>query len=132
MARGVNKVIVIGYLGKDPEIKYTTSGLAVCNFSVATSESYSSRNGEDQERTEWHRIQAWGRLAEACGKYLAKGRQVYVEGSIRTNSFEDRDGVKRYYTNIIAREVQFLSGLEAAINAGHVEEPEPNEEDIPF
>ena len=111
MARGINKVILIGNLGADPEMKYTASGTPLCNFRLATSESFKDRDGNQQERTEWHRITAWGRLAEICGQYLSKGRQVYVEGSIRTRSWDDqKTGEKRYMTEIVAREVQFLGG----------------------
>lgn len=109
MARGINKAIIVGNLGMDPELKYTSSGTAVCSFSMATSESFKDRDGQQQERTEWHRVVVWGKLAEICGQYLSKGRQVYVEGSIRTNTWDD-NGVKRYRTEINAREVQFLGG----------------------
>lgn len=109
MARGVNKVILVGNLGQDPEMKYTAGGTALCTFSVATSENFNDREGNPQERTEWHRIVVWGKLAEICGQYLSKGRQVYVEGSLRTSTWDD-NGSKRYRTEINAREVQFLSG----------------------
>ena len=108
MARGVNKVILVGNLGRDPEMKYTAGGTALCKFSLATSEVFNDREGNQQERTEWHNIVAWGKLAEICGQYLSKGRQVYVEGSLRTRSWEDQTGNKRYTTEINAREVQFL------------------------
>ena len=111
MARGVNKVILIGNLGADPEMKYTASGTPLCNFRLATSETFKDRDGNQQERTEWHRVTVWARLAEICGQYLAKGRQVYVEGSIRTRSWDDQNtGEKRYMTEIVGREVQFLGG----------------------
>ncbi len=106
----VNKVIIVGRLGQDPELKYTPSGAAVCNFSVATSENWSDRDGQRQERTEWHRIVVWGKQAENCNQYLAKGRQVYLEGSLQTRSWEAKEGGKRYTTEIIARTVQFLGG----------------------
>ena len=106
----VNKVIVLGRLGQNPELKYTPSGAAVCNFSCATSESWTDRNGQKQEKTEWHRVVVWGKLAELCNQYLAKGRQVYVEGSLQTRSWEDKNGVKRYTTEINARTIQFLGG----------------------
>lgn len=108
MARGVNKVILVGNLGRDPEMKYTAGGTALCKFSLATSEVFNDREGNQQERTEWHNIVAWSKLAEICGQYLSKGRQVYVEGSLRTRSWEDQNGNKRYTTEINAREVQFL------------------------
>ena len=110
MARGINKVILIGNLGADPELKYTAGGTAVCKFRIATSETFKDRDGNQQERTEWHRITAWGKLAEICGQYLSKGRQVYVEGSLRTNMWEDQQGNKRYSTEIVVRDVQFLGG----------------------
>lgn len=111
--RGVNKVTIIGNVGSDPEMKYTASGQAVANFSVATNESWTSKDGQKQERTEWHRIVAWGRLAEICGQYLSKGRPVYIEGSIRTRQWEDKEGNTRYTTEINARDLQFLgSGSE--------------------
>ncbi|KMY65788.1 single-stranded DNA-binding protein [Desulfocarbo indianensis] len=110
MARGINKAILIGNLGADPEMKYTANGTALCTFRLATSETFNDRDGNQQERTEWHRVVAWGKLGEICGKYLAKGRQVYVEGSIRTRSWDDQDGNKRWMTEINARDVQFLGG----------------------
>ena len=110
MARGVNKVILIGNLGSDPELRYTGSGTAVCNFSLATSESYKDRDGNQVENTEWHRIVAWARLAEICGEYLKKGRQVYIEGQLQTRQWEDKDGNTKYTTEIKAREMQMLGG----------------------
>ena len=110
MARGVNKVILVGNLGSDPEIRYTGSGTAVCNFSLATSESYKDRDGNQVENTEWHRIVAWARLAEICGEYLKKGRQVYIEGQLQTRQWEDKDGNTKYTTEIKAREMQMLGG----------------------
>lgn len=112
-ARGVNKVILVGTLGKDPETRYTSAGAAICNFSMATNESWKDKNtGEKQERTEWHRVKAFGQLAEICGKYLKKGRQVYIEGSIRTDKYTDKQGVERYATDIIAATMQMLGGNE--------------------
>ncbi len=108
---GINKVIIVGNLGRDPEVSYIPSGAAVAKFSVATSETWKDKNsGEKKERTEWHRIVAWDKLGEICGKYLAKGRQVYVEGKLQTRSYEDKEGVKRYVTEIVAQDVQFLGG----------------------
>ena len=104
----VNKVILVGRLGKDPEVRYTTSGVAVTNFSLATSEFYKDRNGERQERTEWHNIVVWDRLAETCAKYLKKGRQVYIEGRLQTREYDDRDGNKRRITEIVATQMQML------------------------
>lgn len=103
----VNKVIVVGNLGKDPEVRQTGGGRAVCNFSVACSERFKDRDGNQQEKTEWVRIVAWGPLADNCGKYLARGRQVYVEGSLQTRSWE-KDGVTHYQTEVVARDVVFL------------------------
>src|SRR5512139_2557537 len=110
MAGGVNKVILVGNLGADPDMRYTPSGQGVCELRVATSESWNDKNGQRQERTEWHRVVVWGKRAEVCSKYLSKGRQVYVEGRIQTRTYDDKDGVKRYITEIIANDVQFLGG----------------------
>jgi len=105
---GVNKVILIGRLGKDPEVRYTPSGQAVANFSMATSENWTGKDGQKQERTEWHRIVVWGRLAELCKDYLRKGRQVYIEGKLQTRSYDDKEGKKIYTTEVVANTVQFL------------------------
>jgi single-strand DNA-binding protein len=110
MAGGVNKVILVGHLGADPDMRYTPSGQGVCELRLATSESWNDKNGQRQERTEWHRIVVWGKRAEVCSKYLAKGRQVFVEGRIQTRTYDDKDGIKRYMTEIIANDVQFLGG----------------------
>lgn len=111
MARGVNKVILIGNLGADPETRYTASGAAITTVSLATSESWKDKQtGEAKERTEWHRVKFFGRLAEIAGEYLKKGRQVYVEGSIRTDKYTDKEGVERYSTDVIANEMQMLGG----------------------
>jgi single-strand DNA-binding protein len=105
----VNKVILLGRLGQDPELKYTPSGAAVCNFSMATSESWTDKStGQKQEKTEWHRIVVWGKLAELCNQYLSKGRQAFVEGRIQTRSWDDNNGNKRYTTEINANTVQFI------------------------
>lgn len=115
---GVNKVILIGNLGQDPEIRYMSDGTAVANFSLATSETWKDRQtGEKKERTEWHRIVAWRQLGEFCGKYLSKGRQVYVEGKLQTRSWE-KDGVTRYTTEIVASEVQFVGSANRDDSAG--------------
>ena len=110
MAGGVNKVILVGNLGADPDMRYTPSGQGVCELRIATSESWNDKNGQRQERTEWHRIVVWGKRAEVCSKYLSKGRQVFVEGRIQTRTYDDKDGNKRYITEIIAADVQFLGG----------------------
>lgn len=120
---GINKAILIGRLGSDPEVRYTPSGDAVANFSIATSEEWKDKtSGEKKERTEWHRIVAWRRLGEICGEYLSKGRQVYIEGRIQTRSWDDKNGVKRYTTEIVATDVQFLGGRDSA-DAGRPEGP---------
>ena len=140
---GINKAILIGRLGSDPEVRYTPSGVAVANFSIATSEEWKDRDtGEKKERTEWHRIVAWRRLGEICGEYLSKGKQVYVEGRIQTRSWDDRDGNKRYTTEIVATDVQFLGARDAADTArpqssaggGFQGPPGPGfeDDDIPF
>ncbi|MBC7464970.1 MAG: single-stranded DNA-binding protein [Bdellovibrio sp.] len=114
---GVNKVIVIGRLGNDPEMKAVGQGATVTRLSVATSENWVDKGGQKQERTEWHRIVVWGKLAEICGKYLSKGRQVYVEGRLQTRSWED-NGQKKYSTEIVASTVQFLgSNAEQGANS---------------
>lgn len=105
----VNKVILVGRLGKDPEIRSTPSGTSVAKFSLATDDRYTDRSGEKQERTEWHNIVVWGKLAEICGQYLRKGKLVYIEGSIRTDSWDDKEsGQKKYRTEIIANSMQML------------------------
>ncbi|RJQ57277.1 MAG: single-stranded DNA-binding protein [Desulfobacteraceae bacterium] len=142
----VNKVILIGNLGRDPEVRYTADGTAVANFSIATSFAWNDKaTGEKKETTEWHRIVAFGKLGERCGEYLAKGKQVYVEGRLQTRSWE-KDGVTRYSTEIVATDVRFLgsregSGQSRPAYGNHPEttpspapgysEP-PEDDDIPF
>jgi single-strand DNA-binding protein len=104
----VNKVILIGRLGRDPELRYTQGGQPVANFSLATNERWTSKDGEKQERTEWHRIVVWGKTAETCSEYLSKGRQIYVEGRLQTREWEDKEGNKRSTTEVNANTVQFL------------------------
>ncbi len=135
----LNKVMLIGYLGADPEIRYTPSGAAVANFRIATTEQWRSKEGEREERTEWHRIVAWRELGERCGEYLHKGSLVYIEGKIQTRDWEDRDGNKRYTTEIIAQRMQMLDRVAKAAEDVSVEErfapEEPAdlpEDDIPF
>ncbi len=106
----VNKAIIVGNLGKDPEVRFTQSGQAMARFSVATTDTWMDRENGRQERTDWHNIVVWGKQAETCGQYLAKGRQVYIEGSIRPRSYEDKEGNTRYTTDIVAQRVQFLGG----------------------
>ena len=110
MARGINKVILVGNLGNDPEVRYSQSGSALTTISVATSESWKDKDGNMQERTEWHRVKFFGRLAEIAGEYLKKGRQVYIEGRLRTEKYTDKAGVEKYSTDIIADEMQMLGG----------------------
>jgi single-strand DNA-binding protein len=111
MARGINKVIIVGNLGADPETRYTGSGTAITSLRIATSEAWTDKqSGEKQERTEWHRVKLFGKLAEIAGEYLKKGRQVYIEGSLRTDKYTDKDGIERYSTDIIANEMQMLGG----------------------
>ena len=139
----VNKVILIGRLGADPEIRYTPSGAEVATFRMATSESWTNKSGEKEERTEWHRIVAWRGLAKICGEYLNKGKLVYVEGRLRTRSWEDRDGNKRTTTEIEASDMKMLGGVGEASRKAKEAEPESappatkepatkEEEDIPF
>ena len=144
----VNKAILIGNLGRDPEVRYTPSGTAVANFSLATTENWTNKDGEKQSRTEWHRIEAWGRLGETCGEYLSKGSQVYIEGSIRTDEWEDQEGNKRQTTKIRAWRMQMLgsraqseplsnesfgSGSESSYNKpSDTDSIGPTEDDIPF
>ena len=110
MARGINKVILVGNLGQDPELRYTGTGTAVCNMRVATNEAYKDADGNMVEKTEWHSVVAWGRLGEICAEYLKKGSQVYFEGSLQTRSWDDKDGNTRYTTEIKVREMMMLGG----------------------
>jgi single-strand DNA-binding protein len=117
MARGINKVIIVGNLGNDPETRYTAGGTAITTLSIATSESWTDKqSGEKQERTEWHRVKIFGKLAEIAGEYLKKGRQVYIEGSLRTEKYTDKAGVEKYSTDIIASEMQMLGGNDGKPN----------------
>jgi single-strand DNA-binding protein len=118
MAQGINKAILIGNLGRDPELRYTQNGQAVANFTLATNESWTDKGGEKVERTEWHRVVAWGKVGELCAQYLSKGRTVYVEGRIQTREWEDKDGNKRSTTEINAQTVQFLGGMRGEADAG--------------
>jgi single-strand DNA-binding protein len=138
MARGLNKVTLIGNLGKDPELKYTNSGVAVATFSLATSDSWKDQEGNMQERTEWHNIVAWRKLAEICGQYLKKGSQCYIEGKIQTRTYNDKEGVKKYITEIVADQLLMLGGgggRQAAEPSDSIPMPEPapsKDEDLPF
>ncbi len=148
MARGINKVILVGNLGADPETRYMPSGGAVTNIRVATTDSWRDKeSGEQQERTEWHSVALFGRLGEIAGEYLRKGRQVYIEGRLRTRKWQDRDGNDRYTTEIIANEMQMLGGradtggaparpapaaAPAAAEAGGTSDSGDFDDDIPF
>ena len=123
----LNKVMVIGNLGRDPEVRHTQGGTTVANFSVATTEGRGSGE-ERKEYTEWHRVVVWGQQAETCGKYLTKGRQVYVEGRLQTRVYEDNEGVKRQATEIVAREVKFLGGRNGHGSGGGQGE----DDEVPF
>ena len=137
----VNKAIIVGNLGRDPELRHTGSGTPVCEFPIATSERYKDKSDEWQERTEWHRIVVWGKQGENCAKYLAKGRSVYVEGQIQTREWADKDGNKRYTTEIKAMTVQFLSGRDGGQSGRSSQGPPPDasgkgdqfsDDEIPF
>jgi single-strand DNA-binding protein len=142
----INKVILIGNLGQDPELRYTQGGKAVASFSIATTERFSSRDGDRQERTEWHRIVTWERTAENCARFLSKGRSCFVEGRLQTREWEDKDGIKRRTTEVVAQNVQFLGGPRADVGSaeglsdspeeGSPAEPAPGSapppDDIPF
>lgn len=114
----VNKVILVGNLGRDPELRYIPSGQAVANFTLATNERWRDKDGNNQERTEWHRIVVWGKSAENCAQFLQKGRSVYIEGKLQTQEWEDKDGNKRRTTEVVAQTVQFLGGRGGAESAG--------------
>ncbi len=123
MARGINKVVLIGNIGQAPELRYTRNGKAVCNMSLATNEVFTDDDDNEVQNTEWHKVVAWGRLAEICEEYLDKGSQVYVEGKLKTREWSDRDGTQRSSTEVIAREVQFLDSKEEAETTGTQAEP---------
>lgn len=146
MAKSLNKVMLIGNLGKDPELRYTTSGVAVATFSLATNESWKDADGNLQERTEWHNIVAWKKLAEICGEWLKKGKKVYIEGRIQTRSYDDKNtGTKKYITEIVADNMIMLDYKAAPDNGGNAaplpEAPSANtgtkgagkeDDDLPF
>ena len=145
MANGLNKAILIGNLGKDPEIRYTPGGLGIANFNIATSETWNNKEGAKETRTEWHRIVAFGKLAEICGEYLSKGKQVYIEGRIQTRDWEDKDGNKKYTTEIVANQMLMLGSRDAGDAARSqggmggggggsqgAPDPGPQDDDIPF
>lgn len=133
----LNKVLLIGNTGKDPEVRYTASGTAVASFSLATSEKFKNKGGEWEERTEWHNITLWGRLAEIAGEYLTKGKTVFIEGRLRTRKWQDRDGNDRFTTEIVGEKMQMLSrkegnGRTEDTSSSHEEPPPPNDDDVPF
>jgi single-strand DNA-binding protein len=127
--RGVNKVILVGNLGKDPELRYPNSGVAVATFSMATSESWKDAEGNLQERTQWHSIVAWRKLAETCGEYLKKGSKVFVEGKIQYRTYDDKNGVKRYVTEIVMDTMVMLDSRGSASGGAFEGEPAPQKED---
>ncbi|MBI5587065.1 MAG: single-stranded DNA-binding protein [Deltaproteobacteria bacterium] len=135
---GINKVILVGNLGADPEIRYTPSGMAVANFRLATSETRANKEGQKETKTEWHRIVTFGKLAEICGEYLSKGKQVYIEGRIQTRNWDDKDGNKKYITEIVANTMQMLGSKDSSTSTsapheGPGEELPPSDiDDVPF
>jgi single-strand DNA-binding protein len=134
---GVNKALLIGRLGGDPEVRYAPSGAAVANFTVATSENWKDKDGQRQEKTEWHKIVVFGNLAKVCGDYLHKGKQVYIEGRIQTRKWEDKDGINRWTTEIVANQMQMLGNKDDAPSntSSEIDPPAddvPDMEDIPF
>jgi len=136
MAKGLNKVMLIGRLGKDPELKYTEKGTAYCNFSIATDESYKDENGNKVERTEWHNIIAWRKLAEICQQYLKKGSKIYCEGKLQTDSYE-KDGIKRYSTKIVMTDMTMLDSKGSADKVSDdttkvTDTASGEEDDLPF
>ena len=142
MAGSVNKVILIGNLGQDPELRYMPSGDPVANFSMATTDQFKDKDGNQQKKTEWHKIVAFKRLAEICGEYLKKGSPVYIEGRIQTRNWEDKDGIKRYSTEIIANSMQMLGrkgdtgdsdyGQQPPQQSGNSNKSEGSDDDLPF
>ena len=130
--RDLNKVMVIGNLGKDPEMRFTASGTPVTSFSLAANRSYSSPDGERHQETEWFNIVAWNKLAEICNQHLGKGQRVYIEGRLQTRSWEGQDGQTRYRTEIIANDVIFLDRRTAALSEGEEEDENVGVEELPF
>lgn len=133
----INKAIIIGNLGSDPEVRYTQDGTAVASFTVATTEKWKGKDGQQQEHTEWHKVTAWRRLAEICGEYLEKGTRVYIEGKLQTRKWQDKDGNDRYTTEIVASEMKMLSGWKGKQGGGYgnngpSHEPPPMGDDVPF
>jgi single-strand DNA-binding protein len=134
MAQGrgtVNKVILVGRLGADPQLRYTPSGRAVVNFSIATNQVWKDQEGKQQERTEWHRVVAWGKLAEVIGEWLKKGSAAYIEGRLQTRSYEDTSGVKKYITEVVATDLEMLGGAGKKGAEDVTAEPPPSMETVP-
>jgi single-strand DNA-binding protein len=136
MSKGsINKVMLIGNLGSDPELRFTPGGVQVANFNLATSESWTDKSGERQERTEWHRIVLWRRLAEVAGQYLKKGSKIYIEGKLQTRNWEDQNGQKRYTTEVVANSMEMLDGGQASADLdmayGKAREPAPAGAPVP-
>jgi single-strand DNA-binding protein len=132
MASGVNKVILIGRLGGDPEVRYTTNGGAVANFNLATNENWTDKNGQKQERTEWHRVVIWGKMAELCGQYLSKGRQAFVEGRLQTREWNDKEGNKRYTTASTGSDFAAPTGLDSALGSDQNAGGGMSDDEVPF
>jgi single-strand DNA-binding protein len=142
MSTGVNKVILVGFLGRDPEVRYTKSSQAVASFSIATTEKWTGKDGNKEEKTEWHKITAWGKLGEICGEYLTKGKQVYIEGRLETKEWEDKEGIKRQTTEIVANNMTMLGqsgGSHEPSNSSSLPPKSPSsgsddfeDDDIPF
>jgi len=132
MTRGLNKVMIIGQLGRDPEMRYTPSGRPVTSFSLAASRSWTTSEGERREETEWFNVVTWGRLAEICKQHLHKDRKVYVEGRLQTRSWDDQDGKKHYRTEIVANEMITLDDRRSETPEEHVDEHAPADEEYPF
>ena len=128
----LNKVMIIGRLGADPEMKTLSSGNALTTFNVATSENWKDKDGQKQERTEWHRIVVWGKLAEICGKYLAKGREAFIEGKLQTRSWEDQQGQKKYTTEVVATNVQFIGGQAQQSSSNYSSSNDSSSSNDPF
>ena len=136
----VNKIILVGHLGDNPELRFTTGGKPRCKMSVATNYSYTDREGNRHEETDWHNVEAWGKQAETCNQYLTKGRQVYVEGRVTTRAYDDKQGVKRYWTEVVSDRVVFLGGRSSETPAPRpsppvaevARQPEPERDEIPF
>lgn len=127
----VNKVILIGNLGADPELRYTSSGQPVAELRIATSRRWTGKDGSQQEDTQWHRVVVWGKMGEQCKEYLSKGRQAYIEGRLQTRSWEDREGNKRYMTEVVAQQVLFLGGGRGAGGGAFSDAPPPGDNDMP-